>query len=139
MKSFTSKQKDFLKKPFLANISIIHSKTNLPIVFPAWVLEDENKLYLTTGLESKKIKHLKKNNSIGLNVVDPSGFPYIGVSGKVKLIQKSEQEKFSRLREKMMAKYDPNGDFRARMANNPNQMERILVEIEPDMIFGGIK
>ena len=43
MNTFTQKQKEFLKKPILANISVIHSKTNLPLVFSAWVLELEEK------------------------------------------------------------------------------------------------
>lgn len=139
MISFSQKQKEFLQQPLLANISVINSKTNQPIVFPAWIAEVNNKIYLSTGAESRKIKHLKINNKIGLNVVAKNNFPYLGVSGKAVFIYSSEGERFTLLREKIFKKYDPSGDFRQRMANNPDQMERLLIEITPESIYGGVK
>ena len=89
------------------------------------------KIYLTTGKESNKVKHLEKNNKIGINIVDPKGFPYIGISGTTKFIHKSSEEKFTTLRAKIFNKYDSSGDFRVRMADNPTQIEGVIIEIEP--------
>lgn len=139
MSSFTQTQKEFLTRPILANISIIHSKTNLPFVFPAWVLEFDNKLYLTTVKQSRKVKHLEINNKIGINIVDPKGYPYLGISGTVSFIQTTEHERFDLLRSKIVDKYDISGEYRARMAKDPNPLERVMIEVEPLSIFGGVK
>lgn len=138
MKTFSQKQKEFLKKPILANISVIHSTSQLPIVFPAWILEYDNKLYLSTGVNSKKVNHLKINSRIGVNVVSVNNFPYLGISGTANFIDKLAGEQFTTLRDKIFEKYDPTGDFKRKMESNPDQMERLLIEITPSIIFGGV-
>ena len=139
MNEFTTCQKDFLARPIFANISIIHAKFRLPIVFPAWVLEYENKLYLTTAVQAHKVKYIEKDNRIGLNIVDPKGYPYLAISGTASFIHKADSARFDLLRNKIVDKYDVSGDYRARTAKDPNPIERIMIEIVPMKIFGGVK
>lgn len=138
MKQFTQTQKEFLARPLLANISVIHAKTKLPIVFPAWVLEFENKIYLTTIAKAHKVNYLEQDSRIGLNIVDPKGYPYLAISGNASFISATDKEKFELLRNKIVDKYDVSGDYRARMAKDPNPLERLMIEIEPKKIFGGV-
>lgn len=133
MVNFSPNQKNFLSKPFLANISVINSRNKLPIVFPARIVEYNDKLYFATLSTAKKVKHLEKDNSIGLNIVDPSGFPYLGVSGISRFIQTSEPG-YENLLDDLTNKYNPNEETEG----NPNQLERIIIEITPLSIYGEI-
>ena len=127
---FSVMQRDFLSKHYLANISVIDSKIDLPLVFPARINEYNDKLYFTTLSNAKKVKYLEIDNSIGIIIVDPSGFPYLGASGTIKFI-KNDESSFQMLLNKIMKKYDSNGAI-------PFFQDRIIIEITPKVIFGEI-
>ena len=133
----SSEQKSFLQTHFTVSISVIHSSSGYPIIFPARIAEIEGKLYFSTIKDSKKVKHLNDNHKIGVNITDVKGYPYLSISGDVVILKQSD-ESFSPLNRKIFEKYNPDGSMQDRNSTQEDP-ERVLIEITPRYIYGGVK
>lgn len=101
--------KEFLSNSKLNLLLGTIDKKNEPNVHPVWYLYHNDKLYVETTKNSKKVKNIKQNNTVYF-CVDDETVPYKGVRGKG-TVRVSEDIGFNvPLAEKIMIKYTGNLD-----------------------------
>ena len=105
-----------------------------PNVHPSWYYydNDNNKMYVGTGIGSKKVQNLKKSNVVYYCIDQPTS-PYKGVRGKAK-VRISEDVNYNMpIYEKMMLKYfgdleQPGSHF---LLNAMRTGDSVLLELTP--------
>lgn len=88
----------------LVRVGIIDEKGQPKVTPLAYYFDDaKEKMYITTHKASRKVENLKKNNTIGFCIDDPT-FPYKGVQGKAEVKILEEIQANLELAKKMMMK-----------------------------------
>ncbi len=135
-KFFTEKQKEFLKEKLLATFAIL-SENNYPILHPVLFYELEDKIYLTTYKNSKKVRKIVKNNKVGVSIISPKWYPYLSIYGEATIITREEEEKrFFEIIDYIATKYKEGQEKEEFIENVKKTPEYVLVEINPKQIYG---
>ena len=134
----TDKELDYLKKKITANVVVLAS-SGFPHITPIWVAEHNNKLYFSITTSRVKYKHITQNQNIGINVLDPKGYPWISIAGHGSIRSQDQFSEYPVVADKIIHKYQSDASKIEEYKGLLTQPDRILIELTPiNIITSGL-
>jgi nitroimidazol reductase NimA-like FMN-containing flavoprotein (pyridoxamine 5'-phosphate oxidase superfamily) len=105
---------------------------NEPNIHPVWFLYENKKIYISTETKSKKVKNIKKNNTVYFSI-DDVGIEFKGVRGKGTVIILDNIESAVKITEKIVMKYTGTieGSLGKEVIDETRQGVGVVLEITP--------
>ena len=131
----TDKHLALINDKITATVSVVSPK-NVPHVTPVGVVENNGKLYFSSEIGRVKTDYILKNNNIAINILHPTGFPYITIEGTGSIKTKENFEQFDEVLLKIAKKNSKTQDEIEEMMNFLlSSDKRILVELTPIRVY----
>jgi len=125
MAKLTDEQQEFLRQPYFAVATTIR-KDGSPHNTVVWVdVEDDGAPSFNTALHRAKAKHVERNPTAALTVIDPTFYKWIAVEGRAELTTDDAEAQIDRLAQK----YDGT-EYQGRTPD----MVRVKVRIDPEHV-----
>jgi PPOX class probable F420-dependent enzyme len=125
MAKLTDEQQEFLRQPYFAVATTIRSD-GTPHNTVVWVdVEDDGAPSFNTALHRAKAKHVERNPTAALTVIDPTFYKWIAVEGRAELTTDDAEAQIDRLAQK----YDGT-EYKGRTPD----MVRVKVRIDPEHV-----
>ena len=134
----TDKELDYLKKKITANVVVLDS-SGLPHITPIWVVEHKGRLYFSTTTNRVKYNHITHNQNIGINVLDPKGYPWISIAGHGSIKSQDQFSEYRAVADKIIHKYQTDASKIEEYRELLTKSDRILIELTPaEIIASGL-
>jgi PPOX class probable F420-dependent enzyme len=126
MATLTEEQQQFLRQPHYAVATTLR-KDGSPHNTVVWVdVEDDGTPSFNTALHRAKAKHLERNPTASLTVIDPTFYKWVAVDGRAELTTDDAEAQIDRL----ARKYDGTDGYEGRTPD----MVRVKVRITPEHV-----